>query len=122
MSQRLLREQRIRSNRDFRELFEKARCYRSANLKLWIHKSSERPRETAARPRIAIMVSKKTDLRAVVRNVWKRRIREIFRKHQGRITASVSMLVQARQKGVAPASRELEEEMMRLLAEARCLK
>ena len=64
------------------------------------------------RPMLAVMVSRKVDLRAVRRNLWKRRIREIFRKHQSSLKPGAMILFRAGGKGKAPGYAEMEKEIL----------
>ena len=75
------------------------------------------------RPRIGIIVSKKTNKSAVARNLWKRRIREAFRKNQSVIKPGVSVLVQSRKRECsAPAYKEIELDIMELLTKTKAVK
>ena len=58
------------------------------------------------------------DKRAVRRNLWKRRIREIFRKRQREWAAGTLIVVQARALPQVPESSALEEDFIKLCTQA----
>ena len=68
--------------------------------------------------RLGIIVSKRVDKRAVRRNLWKRRIREIFRKRQREWAAGTLIVVQARALPQVPESSALEEDFIKLCTQA----
>lgn len=51
---------------------------------------------------------------AVIRNRVRRRLREIFRKHQSNLPADLWIVIIARPKAARATSRELEDEWLRL--------
>lgn len=61
------------------------------------------------------MVSRKTAAKAVERNLWKRRIREAFRKMQSALLPETAVLIQAQKGGKVPVLREISEELGELL-------
>jgi ribonuclease P protein component len=58
---------------------------------------------------------------AVVRNRIRRRLREIFRKHQSDLPADLWLVIIARPKAARATSRELEDEWLRLAKRASIL-
>ncbi len=68
------------------------------------------------------MVSRKTNRRAVVRNKWKRRIREAFRILAPKIKKDRAVVIQSRKIEGVPAYAALAEEIESLLAETKSLK
>ena len=63
-------------------------------------------------PRLGLAVSRKVGP-AVVRNRWKRIIREVFRKSRGRLPAGMDLVVRPR-KGAVPEYRKVEQSLPRL--------
>ncbi len=107
MTASLRPDQRIRKRKDFDDLMKKGRRAKGLFLELRVL-----DRESAGRPMIAVMVSKKVNLRATARNLWKRRIREAFRKNQGSLKPGTLVLFRAAGKGAAPTYGEIEKEML----------
>lgn len=72
-------------------------------------------------PKIGIVVSRKVHTRAAPRNLWKRRIREAFRRQQQSMDPEAVMIFQAKAaKNLkkTPSYQEIAEEMMSLLKKA----
>ena len=109
MNQRLRPAQRIRKKQEFQNLFKKGKFARGKLLNLWVARDAAR---TA--PAIGITVSRKTDSRATGRNLWKRRIREAFRRTQNRLKENLSFLFQSRLQEKTPAYAEILEDMENL--------
>ena len=116
ISERLLAEQRIREPRIFKYIFENAATARGAFFKIWAYADTEK-KFSGRGPKIGIMVSRKTHLRAAVRNLWKRRIRESFRKMQASVKPECLIVVSSRH-GQKPAPEQLQiaEELRKLLS------
>ncbi len=79
------------------------------------------PGAAAGKPAIGIMVSRKVHLRAVKRNLWKRRIREAFRRNQNRLKPGWALVVQARKQAAIPSYQEIEKELLLLCQSAKIL-
>ena len=123
--QRLLREQRIKKPNSFTAAIRKGLFLRGTLLNIWFIRQADaglaypegvlaKKASGRGRPAIGIMVSRKVHLRAVKRNLWKRRIREAFRRKQGQFKPGWALVVQARKQAQIPAYAEIEKEMMRL--------
>ena len=85
--------QRLRRNDDFRAVREQGRrldC--GAFLLTW----RTRPAEAAAPARVGVVASRAAVGDAVHRNRAKRRLREIYRKHQALVPAGVDVVLTAR--------------------------
>jgi len=67
---------------------------------------------------IGISVSRKTDPRAVGRNAWKRRIREIFREQQPNLHREAVCLVKVRATQKKPSFADMEEDLIKLFKKA----
>lgn len=119
MKQGLGRDQRIRKKREFQFLFDKGKSARGKFLTVW---AVERVPAAPAAPQCGVMVSRKVDLRAIGRNLWKRRIREAFRRSQHLFQPRISVLVKAQSGMKTPQYREIEQEMLALLKKLGFLK
>ncbi|MDP1579914.1 MAG: ribonuclease P protein component [Candidatus Didemnitutus sp.] len=93
-SQRLRASQRVKRNRDFiaaRQHGRRADC--GAFLLLW----RARPEPAAATPaRVGVVASRVSVGNAVARAAAKRRLREIYRKHQALVPAGLDLVMTAR--------------------------
>jgi ribonuclease P protein component len=116
--QRFHSEQRIKTPGTFQKVFKRGVFVKGRLVNLWMLFDP-----AILRPRIGIVVSKKTHKRAVVRNLWKRRIREAFRRNQNFIKEGTQVLVQSKKRDcLAPDYREIETEMMELLLKTKAVK
>jgi len=67
---------------------------------------------------IGIVVSRKTDPTSVGRNVWKRRVREIFREQQANLRPEAVCLVKVRHTQRKPSFLAAEEDLINLFKKA----
>lgn len=111
------KEQRLRTRKGFQRVFEEGHFIRGKLLNLWILREKRKKR-----PRIGIVVTRRTAPLATQRNFWKRRIREIFRRNQHCLKAGVSILVKAKGRQKAPSYHEIREEFEKRLRQAQVLK
>lgn len=74
------------------------------------------------RARLGVTITKKIDKRAVRRNFVKRRVREFFRKNQGRIGRSSDIVVVALRGANELSGLEITRELDKLFARSRVLK
>ena len=65
--------------------------------------------------RLGLVVSRRVDKRAVVRNRIKRRLREIFRLHRARLTQPLDIVVVARREAATAEFSEIEREVIKAL-------
>jgi len=108
--QRFRREYRIRSSRDFRRAYQRRASASDQWLLVFAH-----PNDTA-HPRLGLSVSRKVG-GAVVRNRWKRLIREAFRLSRERLPKGVDLVVIPRQ-GVDPSLADLIQSLPRVARRA----
>jgi ribonuclease P protein component len=108
-NQRLLRKHRIRRNADFRRAFERRATASDRRLLVFGHPNR------LAHPRLGLSVSRKVG-GAVVRNRWKRTIREAFRLSRPWLPEGVDLIVIPRQ-GAEPELSGLMESLCRLAAQ-----
>jgi len=71
-----------------------------------------------ARPMLGIVVSRKAEALAVGRNVWKRRVREIFREKQAMLRPEAVCLVKVRATQKKPSFADMEEDLIKLFKKA----
>jgi ribonuclease P protein component len=127
--QRLLRSQRIKKPSSFTAAIRKGIFLRGTLLNIWFIQQEEAgllppsvkvlaKKEPSERPAVGIMVSKKVHLRAVKRNLWKRRIREAFRRNQNKFKPGWALVIQARKQVTIPLYTEIEKELSRLCVRA----
>jgi ribonuclease P protein component len=116
---RLGPDQRIRRQTTFKHLVEKGQFARGEFFYLWVSKRDDK-RQAAPRekPMIGIVVSRKMEPAAVGRNIWKRRVREIFREHQGQLRQEAICLVKVRRKQKKPSFSSVEEDLVALFKKA----
>lgn len=89
MNARLLKQERLRNNRETKSLFPRGHSMVFSGFRfIW----TTRPQEDTACPpvRVAILVPKRIFRKATQRNLIKRRIREAYRRHKILIISSVS--------------------------------
>ncbi|MFH1208532.1 MAG: ribonuclease P protein component, partial [Candidatus Omnitrophota bacterium] len=80
---RLGSDQRVRRQTTFKDLVENGQFARGEFFYLWVGKRDDKERAPLTKkPSLGVVVSRKTDPTAAGRNLWKRRVREIFREHQ----------------------------------------
>jgi len=63
---------------------------------------------------IGIVVSRKTEPRAVDRNIWKRQVREIFREKQAMLHPETVCLVKVRTGSKIPSYEAAEQDLIKL--------
>ena len=63
---------------------------------------------------IGIVVSRKAEAQAVGRNIWKRRVREIFREKQAMLHPETVCLVKVRTGSKIPSYEAAEQDLIKL--------
>jgi ribonuclease P protein component len=76
----LPKRERLRYNGLFQQVFQKGRSFYSENLKLSFTKSLELYRNKM--PLVGFVISKKFSKKAVIRNRFKRKLREVYRLYR----------------------------------------
>jgi ribonuclease P protein component len=112
---RLRAGQRLRRNADFRAVREQGRrldC--GAFLLVW----RTRPPGSTATPRVGVVASRAAVGGAILRNRAKRRLREVYRRHQDAVPAGLDLILTAR---AALLRMELPEVEQKFLAACRKL-
>jgi len=111
--------QRIRRQTTFKNLVERGQFARGEFFYLWVGKRDDKGRATPKeKPMIGIVVSRKTDPTAVGRNLWKRRVREIFREQQARLRSEAVCLVKVRHTQKKPSFSAAEKDLIELFKKA----
>ncbi|MFA5167663.1 MAG: ribonuclease P protein component [Candidatus Omnitrophota bacterium] len=112
-------DQRIRRQTTFRNLVEKGHFARGEFFYLWVGKRDDKGRAAMKKkPMLGIAVNRKTDPTAVGRNIWKRRVREIFREHQTQLHPSAVCLVKVRHTQKKPPFSAAEKDLVELFKKA----
>lgn len=86
----LAKVNRLRSYRDFRQVYESGKKYESAHLIIWALLDSE---IVSNEPKIGIVVSQKVSKKAVTRNRIKRQIKGIIRGLLPQIDKGVKIVI-----------------------------
>jgi len=101
-------EQHLRSQRDFRAVREQGRRMNCGAFTLWCFQRApssealpESRRPKADVKRLGVVASTAAVGHAVLRNRAKRRLREIFRRHQENVPAGCDLLLSARRDAVS---------------------
>lgn len=116
MGQTLRSKERIRGRKDFQLIFKKGKCAKGGFLNLWVYEGPEVSGAGSKRlARLGIVVSRRVDLRAAKRNLWKRRIREAWRRKGLRPLGPMAVVIQAKKQGKAPSFQALTLELTSLL-------
>ena len=88
---------RVQSRRDFLRIQQSGEKHRSKHILVAISlrrtAADHPPSPPPAESRIGITVTTKVHKRAVMRNLFKRRVREIFRRYRGRFGQSFDVVV-----------------------------
>jgi len=116
MRESLRSGQRLRTMKNFKIISRQGRFFKGKLLNLWflgIENFENLAGETG--PMLGIVVNRKVEARATRRNLWKRRIREIFRRYQGKISPEIVMLIQVAKRTTLltdiPSYEMLEKDM-----------
>ena len=104
--QRFLRAYRLRKRDDFDRVYRR-NVHAADDVLVVLGCENE-----LTHPRLGLTVSRKVGP-AVVRNRWKRIIREVFRKSRSRLPAGMDLVVRPR-KGAAPEYRKIEQSLPKL--------
>ncbi|MFH1800621.1 MAG: ribonuclease P protein component [Candidatus Omnitrophota bacterium] len=116
---RLGSDQRIRRQTTFKHLTEKGQFARGEYFYLWVGKQGEKGQAgPKKRPVIGIIVSRQTEPTATGRNLWKRRVREIFREHQAQLHPEAICLVKMRRVRIKPPFSVLAKDLVSLFKKA----
>jgi ribonuclease P protein component len=111
-------EQHLRSQRDFRAVREEGRRVNCGAFTLWCFQrpSSEVSPDSilpkADVKRLGVVASTAAVGHAVLRNRAKRRLREIFRRHQDSVPAGCDILLSARREAVNVSQPDLERKFV----------
>ena len=106
---RFPKSQRLTRDSEFRRVRTEGKTIRGDTLTIGFLKNAE-PNATA---RAGFITSKRLG-NAVVRNRTRRRLREIFRKHQHEISGGVWIVTIASARAACESSHALEDEWLRL--------
>jgi ribonuclease P protein component len=106
---RFPKSRRLTLNSEFRRVRTEGRSVRGEMLTLGFLKNAE----SSAIARAGFITSRRVG-RAVVRNRIRRRLREIFRKHQHKISGGIWIVTIASSRAAWATFRALEDEWLRL--------
>jgi len=117
MSLRLHSAQRIRKADIFSVVKKRGKFIRGSFINVWVYEKLS----PDISPKIGLIVSRKVSKRANQRNLWKRRMREVFRRNQNIIRPMHWILMQAKaQESVAPYT-GIENEFLNAIGKAGAL-
>ncbi len=111
--ERLESDQRIRREWEFKFVFDHGKFARGTFFHLWFYQDKE-GKFSGKGPKLGIIVGKKVHLRANVRNLWKRRMREVFRRQQGVLKPNGLILLQAKNTKKVPSYQEMKQDLEKL--------
>jgi ribonuclease P protein component len=106
-------EQHLRRQSDFRAVREKGRRYHCGAFTFWcLRRESASQSEADPIRRAGFVASTASVGHAVLRNRAKRRLREIFRRHQDHVPAGCDVLLSARADAVKTSMPEMEAQFV----------
>ena len=97
----------IKRNNEFRRIYASGKSAATGNIVLYCKKNRQ------GKSQLGITVSTKVG-KAVTRNRVRRRLREIYRLHEGEICRGFDIIVVARVKSVEATYMQLERDFLRL--------
>lgn len=110
--QTLTKAQRLIHASLFREAFEQGRSFFGRTQVLFLREGE------GASLRLGVVTSRKVSRRAVDRNLARRRLREIYRRHRDALRGSVDVVLVARRGLLDATYLETEAEFLRLARRA----
>ena len=99
----------------FERLYHEGAFHRGMYFNLWVLREEG---AAAKEPRVGIVVSRKVSGRATERNLWKRRMREIFRQMKHNIVPGTALLIQAKRKDKVPEYEEIRRDFEKVMIRA----
>lgn len=105
-------EQHLRRQNDFRAVREQGHRFNCGAFTLWCLRRSDEKSAPGEIRRVGVVASTAAVGHAVLRNRAKRRLREIFRRHQDRVPAGCDLLLTARAQMVDAPMPELEKKFV----------
>jgi ribonuclease P protein component len=115
-SKTLSKEQRLIQASLFGEAFAQKKSFPGRYMVLWLRTGQ------GAALRLGVVTSKKVSNRAVDRNLARRRLREIFRRHRAGLSGPFDLVLIARHNLLFASHAEAEAEFLRLAGKAGLLK
>lgn len=112
----LQKRHRLVSERDFSRVFKKGKTTNGNALSIRVVRNN-RPES-----RVAFVVSTKVSKRAVVRNLLKRRLREIVRPQMATLLPGLDIIVMTKAQALALSVAELRQSTIELLKKARVVR
>ncbi|MBM3846030.1 MAG: ribonuclease P protein component [Verrucomicrobia bacterium] len=111
-SQKLPGRSRIKESREYARIKSHGRRFGTGSLLVnWMLEPS------CSRSRVGIIVSRKVG-NAVTRNLAKRRLREVFRKHQSQLLPSLQLVIVARPSIARKSFWEVEQDFLQAVKTA----
>ena len=90
---------------------------------MWVYEEkADATKGQLSGPKLGVIVSKKTDTRATKRNLWKRRIKEAFRRLQSTVKPGAAVLIQTKSRDGVASYEEIKTEIEKLLFKAKVQK
>jgi ribonuclease P protein component len=108
----LSKKQRLVQASLFREAFAQKNSVVGRFMVIWLRAGPD------AALRLGVVTGKKVSRRAVDRNLARRRLREIFRRHRAELSGSLDLVIIARRNLLPASPAEVEAEFLRLAKKA----
>ena len=105
----------LKENHLFRRAYNRGKTAADSRLALYVRRNGQKE------DRLGLTVSTKLG-HAVVRNRVRRRLREIYRLHEGELTGGVDVVIVARVRAVESSYRQLESSFLKLAGRLDILK
>ncbi|MDO5713933.1 MAG: ribonuclease P protein component [Tissierellia bacterium] len=105
----------LKKDQDFTQVYKKRKTYGNRNLTLYIRKNN------LPFTRVGFSINKKVG-KAVIRNKLKRRLRELFRKHQDIIKTGYDLVFVVKQSSSTISFQELESAFLHILRISKIIK
>jgi ribonuclease P protein component len=109
---------RLRKTKEIEHVWKRGRSFFAPTIQCKIVAANDRTAPT----KIAFVIGTKVEKRAVKRNLWKRRAREIIRAHVSEIMPGLDIVISAKKGAIEMSFADMEKTLLGLLRSARVLR